>query len=433
MRISLLVLVLTTAKLFGQGPEVPHKMNFAGMTLTIRDDAREEIQKDVDALTQSPKYFEVKADRARTYFPIIEKIFSEENIPDDFKYLALQESALVADAVSSSNAIGYWQFKEATATDFGLVVNGKVDERMNIASATRGAARYFKKSNTYFNNWILVIQSYQMGIGGTMRSVGEKFNGDRHMEINRDTYWYVKKFLAHKVAFENKWKGEASITLRSMEVDKEYSLEEIAKKEGVDRELLRSYNLWLKADKIPGDRVYAVLVPGGTGRLTDPAPVVASKPVVEKKEAEVKTTPTVPVTVAEVVNGLRAIRARKGEALVSVAARGQVTSRELIKWNDYPEKKSPSEGEIFYLEKKNRSAEVSNYETDGKESLLAIGQKYGVQLRSLEKANPGLPDGLLPAGTKIYFGKRADEGGQVARAVAVDPAKPFEWGTPDKD
>ena len=65
---------------FGQAPQVPHKMSFAGMTLTIRDDAKREIQKDVDALTQHPRYFEIKAERARTYFPIIEKIFEEERV-----------------------------------------------------------------------------------------------------------------------------------------------------------------------------------------------------------------------------------------------------------------------------------------------------------------------------------------------------------------
>lgn len=30
---------------YAQTPEVPHKMHFADMTLTIRDDARREIQK----------------------------------------------------------------------------------------------------------------------------------------------------------------------------------------------------------------------------------------------------------------------------------------------------------------------------------------------------------------------------------------------------
>ena len=74
-----------------QAPVVPHKMHFANMTLTIRDDARREIQKDVDAMTRHAKYFNVTAERARIYFPLISKIFAEENLPDDFKYLSLQE------------------------------------------------------------------------------------------------------------------------------------------------------------------------------------------------------------------------------------------------------------------------------------------------------------------------------------------------------
>ena len=132
-----------------QTPQVPHKLQFAGMTLSIRDDARREIQKDVDAITQSPKHFNIKVERAKTYFPIIERIFAEEGVPDDFKYLAIQESALLADVVSVSNAVGYWQFKEFTALEMGLRVDKEIDERMNIASASRGAAKYIKKNNFY--------------------------------------------------------------------------------------------------------------------------------------------------------------------------------------------------------------------------------------------------------------------------------------------
>ena len=121
---------------FGQAPEVPHKMQFAGITLTIRDDARREIQKDVDAFTKHPKYFGIKVERAKTYFPIIEKIFAEERLPDDFKYLALQESALISDAVSTSNAVGFWQFLDFTALSMGLRVDKDIDERMNLISST---------------------------------------------------------------------------------------------------------------------------------------------------------------------------------------------------------------------------------------------------------------------------------------------------------
>src|SRR6187402_1456902 len=155
---------------YGQTPEVPAKMQFAGMTLTIRDDARREIQKDVDALTQSPKHHNIKIERAKTYFPIIEKVFEEERVPDDFKYLALQESALIADAVSTSNAVGFWQFKDFTAIEMGLRVDREIDERLNIVASSRAAARYIKKNNGYFNNWIYALQAYQMGAGGVLKS-----------------------------------------------------------------------------------------------------------------------------------------------------------------------------------------------------------------------------------------------------------------------
>ena len=198
MRFFAVVLIfLRVAASYAQAPEVPHKIHFAGMTLAIRDDARNEIQKDVDALTKHARYFEMKTERAKTYFPIIEKIFREEQLPEDFKFLALQESSLVSDAVSVSNAVGFWQFKDFTAQEMGLRVDDQIDERMNIVSATRGAARYLKQNNVYFNNWVLALQAYQMGAGGVKRSVGDKYNGDRHMEITSETYWYVKKYLAH--------------------------------------------------------------------------------------------------------------------------------------------------------------------------------------------------------------------------------------------
>src|SRR6188768_3462894 len=144
MRFFAVALFFFGAASYGQTPEVPHKMQFAGMTLTIRDDARREIQSDVDAFTKYPRYFGVKVERAKTYFPIIEKIFAEERLPDDFKFLALQESALISDAVSVSDAVGFWQFKDFTAMEMGLRVDKEVDERMNLVSSSHAAALYLK-------------------------------------------------------------------------------------------------------------------------------------------------------------------------------------------------------------------------------------------------------------------------------------------------
>jgi membrane-bound lytic murein transglycosylase D len=234
MRILLALLFAAVLPLAAQTPQVPHKMEFAGITLTIRDDARREIQKDVDALTQSPKHYAIKAERARSYFPIIEKIFAEEQLPGDFKYLAIQESALIADAVSTSNAVGFWQFKDFTAIEMGLRVDKQIDERLNIASASRAAARYIKKNNTFFDNWIYALQAYQMGAGGVMRSVNDTEGGASHMEITSKTYWYVKKFLAHKIAYEPAVGERGQVELIVYPNSTGKSLKYIAKEVGVD-------------------------------------------------------------------------------------------------------------------------------------------------------------------------------------------------------
>ena len=204
MRIILvsLCMLLGFTSVMADAPTVPNTIEFAGLNLKVSDKARRKIQAEVDALTRHPKYFQIKVDRLQIYFPIIERIFKEEGLPEDFKYLVLQESALISDAVSSSNAVGFWQFKRAAATEVGLRVDKNVDERLNIVSSTRGAAKYIKKNNRiYFDNWVHALLAYQQGPGGAQRLVNKKYQGSRSMPIDSRTHWYVIKFLAHKIAF----------------------------------------------------------------------------------------------------------------------------------------------------------------------------------------------------------------------------------------
>mgnify|MGYP001502373975 FL=1 len=147
-------------------PQVPSSFFLDNMKIEINDDARKEIQNEVDALHLNRKYLLLILDRVSIYFPIIEKILKEENIPDDFKYLSIQESSLISDAESSSNAVGFWQFKSETAKSHGLQINKFVDERLNIISSTRAACSYLKENNFYFDNWIYSLLSYMTGLTG---------------------------------------------------------------------------------------------------------------------------------------------------------------------------------------------------------------------------------------------------------------------------
>ena len=199
---SLLALLFLPLLALAQLVTVPKNVYFADIHLRISDGAQEEIQKKVDALHRNQMYFKMKVDLADAYFPVIERVFKEEGVPDDFKYLALQESGLLGDAVSTSNAVGYWQFKREAALDFNLRMDNKIDERRHIVEASRGAAKYFLRSNKYYNNWFNSLLSYYLGYSGAKPYTSPSDNGARRMDVTEKSHPYVVTFLAHKIAYD---------------------------------------------------------------------------------------------------------------------------------------------------------------------------------------------------------------------------------------
>ncbi len=387
---------------YAQAPEVPHKMRFADMTLTIRDDARREIQKDVDALTQYPRYFGIKVERAKTYFPIIEKIFKEEGLPDDFKYLVLQESALISDAVSVSNAVGFWQFKDFTALEMGLRVDKDIDERMNIYSASRGAARYLKKNNNMFNNWLIALQSYQMGAGGVRRSLGNKYDGMRHMEITSETYWYIKKFLAHKVAFENALTGEPQVKVMVYESRSKKTLKELASELSVEESVLEEYNKWARKGVIHDDRTYAVVIPTGTLDENFNNLVLASSKA--SKAQPIATRPV--ISDKKQINGIEAIRAISGESMSALAIRAGVGLSDFLKYNEVSVDHEVEAGQFYFTGKKKTKTNQPTHTAKLGDNLWAISQQYGVRVSRLKRFNRKLASGSLKRGEVVWLIKK---------------------------
>jgi membrane-bound lytic murein transglycosylase D len=431
MRIFAVLFFTVTFSVAGQTPQVPHKMEFAGMKLTIRDDARREIQKDVDALTLSPRHFNIKAERAKTYFPIIEKIFAEEGIPDDFKYLVLQESALIADAVSVSNAVGFWQFKDFTALEMGMRVDKEIDERLNIASSTRGAARYLKKNNTFFDNWLYALQAYQMGAGGVLKSVKEDHHGENHAEITSSTYWYVKKFLAHKIAFEGGVKGKPQIEVVVYENKTRKTLADIANEVSVPETDLRTYNKWAKLGSIPDDRIYTVLVP-----ILSPSTEIAVATVVAANNEQAQANSTnsaIPVTTKPVygkVNGIQTIQAIAGEGAASLAARAGVELEDFLTWNEITSNHSIIPGAFYLLRKKRSRAAEAYHKVKVGENLWSISQQYGVKLKRLRKFNRLKAD-VVSSGTTLWLAsmkpKSNEKDNVVGNAIEVNHNDTFNW------
>lgn len=423
-------LVLFTTVAFAQSPEVPAKMQFAGMTLTLRDDARREIQQDVNMLTQSTKHHTSKVERAKTYFPIIEKIFAEEHVPDDFKYLVLQESALIADAVSVSNAVGFWQFKDFTAVEVGLRVDKEIDERMNIVSATRGAAKYIKKNNYYFNNWLYALQAYQMGAGGAMKVIKDYQSGTKHMEITSQTYWYVKKFLAHKIAFENAVKGAGEVKVYMVTNRTKRSMKEVAKEFAIDEDQLKVYNKWVRKDHIPDDKPYMLAIPTlgeASSRTEAIARAAGNNPSDQPTRLNAKPADASRITM--MLYGIPAIKAKAGETPASLAKRADLPVSNFLKYNDISVSDRISADQFYYLKRKKTKGYVSHHVVKAGDNLWLISQQYGVQLRRVERYNKLDRHSVLKEGSIIYLSNKrtVTEEKPVEEAIEVEESETFNW------
>jgi len=134
------------------------------------------------------------------YMPHIEAVLKENDLPDDFKYMAVIESALRPHAGSRKGAIGFWQFMVDTARRYGLRVDGRIDERRNLFASTRAAADYLKDLYGLTNSWTLAAAAYNMGEEGIEAEMMVQGVKDfYHLYLPLETQRFVFRILSAKL------------------------------------------------------------------------------------------------------------------------------------------------------------------------------------------------------------------------------------------
>ncbi len=386
--------IFFTFNLYSQNiPKVPETITLDNMVLRINKDVQSTIQSEVDALHANDKYFQIFIDRINIYFPIIENVLNDEEVPDDFKYLALQESALLPDAVSSSNAIGFWQFKLETAEDYGLVINENIDERKNIVSSTRAAARYIKNSNFTFENWVFSILSYLLGLNGAKAEVDSKLYGAKRISIDTNTHWYIIKFLAHKIAFEDFIDNKSYDLNYSIYNNQNFkNLDDLSRELSVSKQEVKSLNKWINSDRIPNDREYSFLLPERKESLLKKISSTISTKIESFMESNLRSS--IDQKIINVVskrtiylNDLPAIIIDSTDNIDRITKFYNISQRSFFQFNDITKGHKLIIGLPYYFSKKRRKAKVEVYLRKENEDLWRISQIFGVQLKILKKYN----------------------------------------------
>lgn len=189
---------------------------FNAETYSVPPIFKERLRYYVDDMVKSSNLRSAYAKKAR-YWPVIQKVFAEAQLPEELAYVAWTESSFTPDAYNDSGARGMWQMMVPAAQECGLKIDKKVDERTDVEKSSRAAACHLGKLLGEFGeqSFMLVLASYNKGENGVrrvIRQVAKEPGGFRKRDfwhlyrlklLPEETREYVPKVLAAAIVLGN--------------------------------------------------------------------------------------------------------------------------------------------------------------------------------------------------------------------------------------
>ncbi len=273
------------------------------------------------------------------YFPLFEEVLDKHNLPLEFKYLAICESALNPVARSRAGAAGLWQFMYPTGKMFGLKVNSYVDERYDPIKATEAACEYFEHLYKIYGNWELVLAAYNSGPGNVNRAIRRSGGKRTYWEIRpylpTETRGYVPAFIA--VNYAMNYAADHNIRIippkkyffevDTIHIKRQVSFFQIAKILDITEEDIHMLNPCYRRKVIP-------VIKGYTNVLTLPSDKIGTFVANEEKIYNYFKKDSIPVVKAVPQTVVKYYRVRSGDNLGSIARRHGCSVSQLKRWNN---------------------------------------------------------------------------------------------------
>ena len=276
------------------------------------------------------------------YMPIFEEIFTEHDVPEELKAMAVIESAMNPIAVSRAGAKGMWQFMYSTAKLYGFHIDSFVDERLDPVKSAHAAAEYLKDAYRIFGDWNLAIASYNCGAGNVNRAIrrsgGKRGFWEIYPYLPRETRGYVPAFVG--ALYTMTYYKEHGIEPDAIEVpahvdtfhiNKMLHFKQVSTLTGVPEDELKNLNPQYRHEIVPGnEREYILRIPYNyTNAFIDQEDSLYSY------KADEYFNPVVIKKIKDGGDGERIIhRVRSGEVLGRIAIRYHVSVSQIKRWNN---------------------------------------------------------------------------------------------------
>jgi len=294
-------------------------------------------------LTSKREYLIRGIERSYLYEDMTHEIFNNNrDLPEELRLLPLLESCFNPLAVSSSRAVGLWQFVDNTARPLGLDRNRWIDERRSIVKSTEAALRHFRNIRGSFPDWALTLAAYNGGAGYVKRAMDKNNCSDfwklrEGRFLREETSEYVPKFIALMVLYKNQRlfgiardvtvpeKPETGYLTLRQPVD----LRAVARLSGISVEKIKELNPELISTITPLDsRNYQLRVPA------------EAKKIIEEKSRELYKNK---------ITGIIKHRIKRGETISKIARLYKKNSTAIIRFNSIKNDKLLMIGQIIYV------------------------------------------------------------------------------------
>jgi membrane-bound lytic murein transglycosylase D len=217
--------------------------------------------------------------RSGRFRPDIVKALREEGMPEELSWLPLIESGFQTNALSTSRALGLWQFIASTGYKFGLERNEWVDHRMDPQLSTRAAIAYLKELHGIFGDWTTALAAYNCGEGTVLRIIRSQKIGyldnfwDLYERLPRETASYVPRFIAVVMIMKDPERfgfklppAEKPLQFEEVIITRQMHLNQIASSLNVSPADLKALNPSLRKEVTPFES-YAIRVPAGKAQV----------------------------------------------------------------------------------------------------------------------------------------------------------------------